>query len=182
MKKIIIIVSLIGISVFLFIKGVSFYNTSIAYEEQLSAFHTDTKNVFSKVTKTMKRKGFTLGKYSKDIISSIDASIGGRYGKDGAKSAMLWLKEHNPTMDTSLYTQLNQVIEAGYSEFADIQTRKLEIVRSYNVYLKTFPNNIFALILGFPKRDLEKMSNIVTDRNTNVSFETGEEEVTDPFK
>jgi hypothetical protein len=182
MKKIIIWVVIIGVIAMLAIKAISFYNSSIGYEEQLSAVHTDTQNVFSKATKTMTRQGFTLGKYSKDVISAINASIGGRYGEGGAKSAMLWLKEQNPTMDTTLYKQLNQVIEAGYTEFADIQTRKLEIVRAYNVHLKTFPNVVFASALGFPKRDLAKLSAIVTDKNTNQSFETGEEKMDNPFE
>jgi len=182
MNKMITIGISLAIIAMLAIKSISFYNTSIGFEEQLNAVHTDTQNVFAKATKTMKREGFTLGKYSKDVIASINASIGGRYGKGGAKGAMLWLKEQNPKMDTTLYKQLNQVIEAGYTEFADIQTRKLEIVRAYNTYLKSFPNNIFAAVLSFPKKDLEKLSAIVTDANTQQTFQTGKEDMSNPFE
>lgn len=181
MKKILKIALPLVILAMLAIKSISFYNTSIAFEEQLNVVHTDTQNVFSKATKTMTRKGYTLGKYSKDVIASINASIGGRYGKGGAKGAMLWLKENNPKMDTALYTQLNQVIESGYAEFADIQTRKLEIVRAYNTHLKTFPNNLFATVFSFPKRDLSKLSSIVTDAKTTKTFQTGEEDMSNPF-
>jgi hypothetical protein len=172
----------IGVIVLLVaIKAITFYNGAISYEAQLEAVHTDTKNVFAKATKTMKRQGFTLSKYSGDVLKAIEASISGRYGEGGAKGAMLWLKEHNPTMDTKLYEQLNRVIEAGYDEFAALQTKKLDIVRSYEVYIKTFPNVIFANVMGFPKKDLKKLSAIVTDRNTNQAFETGEEDMSNPF-
>jgi len=182
MGKIISIVITVGLVVILAIKAISFYNTSIGFEEQLSAIHTDTQNVLSKVTKTRKFQGFTVGKYSDDIVRAIDASMSGRYGETGAKGAMLWIKEQNPEIDSSIYKQLNQVIEAGYTEFTDIQTRKLDVVRAYNTYLKSFPNNAFAYVLSFPKRDLDELSKIVTDKHTTKAFETGEEEIENPFK
>lgn len=174
-NKIIAVIAIVVVIVY----GISFYNTAIDYDTRYNALHSDTKNIFSKINNTMDREGFTLEKYSDDIIKAFEVANKGRYGETGAKGAMLWLKEQNPNIDADLYKRLNQLIEANYAEFANIQTRKLELTRSYNKFLRQFPNNVYAFMLRFEVKDTD---NIVTSTKTQKAFETNVHNIENPFK
>ena len=116
--------------------------------------------------------------YRDDLKKVYDGVMAGRYGANGSKAMMQWIQEHNPNVDSSLYTKLQQIIEAGRNSFEADQKSLIDKKRVYEVHIKSFPNSLIAGVLGFPKIDLEKYG-IVTSDTTDKAFE---DKKSDPHK
>jgi hypothetical protein len=89
-----------------------------------------------------------------------------------------WLREHNPTLDASVYKKVQDIIEAGRNSFEADQKMLIDKKRAYETSLETFPHNIVAGALGFPKITLDDYG-IVTSDHTEEVFKEGK---SDPIK
>lgn len=180
-KSTIVGLVILGLGAVMVIMSITKYNTFVNLEEQLDAVHTDSKNIYSKISNNMRSQAGITDKYSKDVLKAIELSIGGRYGEGGAKQGMLWLKEQNPSMDVKMYTKLSSIVDAGYAEFADIQTRKTDVARRFKSAMRVFPGNVIAGMFGFPTKNMKEITMVVTNKATTKAFTTGEAEAIEMF-
>lgn len=146
-------------------------NSCVAFEKGIQAQYGDNMNVYDNYTKKVMEAAQIPKQYAKDLKNIYSSVIGNRYGKDGSKAMWSWIQEHNPTVDVSVYKQVQQIIESGRNEFRANQTSLLERKKNYETFIGVFPNNIIASMLRFPKIDLTKYD-IVTSDNTMKAFET----------
>ena len=176
----------IGIAVFLLtviviscgaVVGVN--NSCVRQEAEIKAQYKQNQNNYDNYFKKLKEIAQVPAMYVKDLKKVWDGVMRGRYGKDGSRATWQWLKEHNPTLDTSMYKKIQTVIEAGRVDFEQNQKMLLDKKRLYeDTYLKQFPSGFIASILGFPKMDLSTMD-IVTSEETEKVFKTKK---SDPIK
>jgi len=158
-------------AVVLVMQGIGFNNTSIKFEKDIEAQYKQNQNSYDNYFKKVQEAAQVPVRYAEDLKGIYAAVITGRYGKDGSKAAWQWIREHNPNLDPSIYRQIQQIIESGRNDFQSNQTTLLDKKRVYETYISTFPNNLFANFLGFPKIDLAKYD-IVTSTDTEKAFET----------
>lgn len=149
---------------------ISANNYGVSAEQGITAEYDNNRNVLSNYGKKVMEVSQVPEMYRDDFTKIVTASMEGRYGPNGSKAAFQWLKEMNINFDSSIYKQIQQVIEAGRNDFQSGQTRLLDKKRAYQTELDKFPRTIFMSILGFPKIDLNKY-NIVTDSRTESVFE-----------
>lgn len=166
------------IVVVLFSQGAGMYNTFVAQETGLQAQYKQNQNVYDNFLKKVKEVAQVPEMYSDDLLKVYDAAMKDRYGKDGSKAVWQFIQEHNPTVDASIYKEVQQVIESGRNEFSANQEMLLDKKKTYVATLRSFPNNIYAGFLGFPKVDLDKID-IVTSARTEKAFETKQDEAID---
>ena len=152
-------------------QGIGINNTSIKFEKDIQAQYKQNQNSYDNYFKKVQESAQIPHKYADDLKGVYTAAIQGRYGKDGSKATWQWIKEHKPNLDSSLYRQIQQVIESGRNDFQSNQTTLLDKKRVYETYIATFPNSVYAGFLGFPKIDLAKYD-IVTSGDTEKAFET----------
>lgn len=157
------------------VSAVGINNQCVGQEQGLTARYKNNKNVYDTFTKKVKEVAQVPDMYTQDLKSVITADVSGRYGKDGSKAVFQFLKEHNVSLDASLYKQVQQVIESGRNEFQVNQTELLDRKRVYETYLNTFPQSLVAKFLGFPKIDLKEID-IVTSAHTDAAFDTKKDE------
>ena len=112
--------------------------------------------------------------YRDDFTKVVQAQMQGRYGKEGSKASFQWLKEHNVQFDSTLYVQMQRMIEAGRNDFEQNQKVLIDKKRLYQKALDSMPTGIVMRFIGFPKIDLNKFG-IVTSDFSDKAFATGKE-------
>ena len=95
----------------------------------------------------------------------------GRYVAEGTRAAFNWIKEHNPTIDSSLYKKIQDIVESGRNSFEADQKMLIDKKREYDNYRLIFPNSVIAGVLGFPKINPDDYK-IVTSEETDRAFES----------
>ena len=158
--------------------AVGLNNSCVAHEANIKAQHDQNKNNYDNYFKKLMEAAQVTEMYRDDMKKIYDGVMTGRYGAEGSKAMMQWIQEHNPQLDSSLYRQLQQIIEAGRNSFEADQKALIDKKRSYELTLKSFPGSMVVGVLGFPKIDLDKYG-IVTSDATEKAFE---EKKSDPHK
>lgn len=170
----------LGIGAFVLVCGVttcgtvvSTNNSCVRQEQGLKAQYTQNQNNYDNYFKKLKEVCQVPEMYASDLKSVYQAAIQGRYGPDGSKAVFSFIKEHNPSFDASLYKQIQQVIEAGRNDFETNQKLLIDKKRVYETYLGEFPSGTFAMLLGFPKMNLDDIK-IITSVETDAAFKSGQ--------
>lgn len=154
------------------------HNKFIEQEKSIQAQYDQNKNNYDNFFKKVKEVSQVPDMYTNDLKKVYDSTMTGRYGDKGSQAVFQFIREHNPNFDSSLYKQIQQVIEAGRNDFEQNQKMLIDKKRTYETLLTKFPTNFISSILGFPKIDLNKI-NIVTSDITEQVFN---EKKSDPIK
>lgn len=178
-KGLIIGLSVLGILVF-FVIGIiatifGVNNICVQQEQTVVAQYDQNRNNYDNYFKKLKETAQVPDMYVASFKKVYDGIMKGRYGADGSKAAFQWIQENNPVFDSSIYRQIQEVIEAGRNSFEANQKSLLDKKRVYQTYLGQMPDGFFASMLGFPKIDLTKYG-IVTSEATEVIFDTKKSE------
>ena len=161
--------------------GVSYISASnygATAEAGLEAAWTNNQNILGNYTLKIKEMAQVPDMYADDLKSVLAAELSARYGSDGSKATMQWIKEHAVNFDSSLYTSLQQTMSAGRDEFTVAQTRMIDEKRQYTMNLNFFWRGFWLKLAGYPKVNLEKYKPVVAS-DTARAFETG---VAEPVK
>lgn len=167
---------LIGVAVIVVIFGVSIIGTVIGvnnqcvrHEQNILAQYKQNQNNYDNFFKKVREIAQVPDMYVADLEKVYNSAMKGRYGDKGSVAVFQWIQENNPTVDSSIYKQIQQVIEAGRNSFEANQKMLLDKKRVYELVLNEFPSNIITKVLGFPKVNLKDID-IVTSEETENTF------------
>jgi hypothetical protein len=141
-------------------------------EVAIKAKYADNENIYANGTQKVMEIAQVPGMYAADLQKVVTAAIQGRYGPNGSQATMQWIKEAGVTLDPSMYTKIQQVIEAFRNEFQQSQTALLDQCRNYETLRGTVWTGMWLSIAGYPKRDIDKMCTIVSTDKAAKTFET----------
>ena len=158
----------LGLALLLAVVGVMNYVSYANYgnrtEQALLAKVENNENIYAQGTQKIVEIAQVPAMYVDDVTKVATAAISGRYGADGSKAVFQMLKEQNPTLDSSMYTKIQQVIEAFRDEFKNNQTQMLDMKRSYKTALGNVWSGMWLSLAGYPKTDLSKFDIVTTDK------------------
>lgn len=149
---------------------------ALSFEEGIKASNKNSQIVLSTHYKTIKEMVQIPDMYTEDLQKVFKSAIESRYGDDGSKALVQFIKEHNPNFDSSLYTKIQTAIESGRKDFRDAQQKNIDMCRSYKTYQNKFINKIILGFTDYPKDDLSKECMVIQDKDSARAFETGIEE------
>jgi hypothetical protein len=169
------LVFVVGLVGLVFMSYVSAYNTANRLENQIVATFEDNKNVLAQYSNRIAEAAQIPAMQRDDLTAVVTAALDARYGEEGSKAMFQFIQEQNPTIDSTVYTQLQRMIEAGRIDFASAQTRLIDQKRVYETALGSFWQGMWMRVAGFPKINLDDYK-IVTNSHTENAFSTGTEE------
>jgi hypothetical protein len=179
--KSLVILGSVGLLAIFLIGGFFGYRTDcIRAENKLDAQYSQDKNNYDNMRKKFMETAQVNQKYSDDMKEIWSNAMSGRYGADGSKALFQFVKEHNPTLDSSIYTKLMSIIEAGRNSFEADQKQLLDIKNMYKDLLGSTRGLLYNWALGFPRCDLSKYD-IVTSSSTEEAFKTKQADEIDVF-
>jgi hypothetical protein len=150
----------------IFIMNISYQNSYERLDQDLLGHYKKIESSYEKQSRIILQQAGILNKYSTDFKNIYKGMMQGRYGKDGSKAMMQWIKEQNPSIDASIYKKLMTTVEAQKTTFDRLQAKLAAMVAESNKMMKTAPSKWFV--------DGEiKEARIVSSTATKMIVESG---------
>jgi hypothetical protein len=163
---------------FVGICGVSYisaYNTGNRLEQNIKATYENNRNILAQYGNKVAEAAQVPGMQRDDLSQVVTAALEGRYGEDGSRAVFQWIQEQNPQIDSTVYVQLQRMIEAGRNEFTTAQTKLTDQKRVYETSLGSFWQGTWLSVAGYPRIDLDEFQ-IVSTARADEAFKSGVEE------
>lgn len=170
----IIVLAVVGFIGLIAVIAISAYNEGNRFEQTIKATFANNENILAQYGQKVLEASQVTEMNRDDILKTTRAAVEGRYGAEGSKAIFQAINESNPTVDPMLYRKVQQIIEAGREEFKNNQTRLIDVKRSYETALGSFPKGMIMRFVGYPRIDLDKYRFITTDAAAGA-FQTGKE-------
>ena len=151
---------------------ISAFNYGAEAEQQIVAGYENLENIRGNYALKVAEAAKVPAMQREDLKKVVTAALSARYGADCSKATFQWIKEQNPNIDSSVYKQIQQIIEAGRDKFANAQTQFIDVKRTYQTNLNYFWRGMWLRIAGYPKIDLSKYQT-VTSADAKEAFSTG---------
>lgn len=140
-------------------------NTMVELEERLEAQYTSNKSSYDNMWKKFKEMAQVTDMQADKMKELYQGLIDGR-NKD-TKLLFKMIKEDNPKLDQSTFTNLQNEIASSRNAFNNNQKQIADIVREYNTYVKK--KFITANFWGYKVKDSNNY--ITTSDRTKDAFE-----------
>jgi len=161
---------------------ISSYFQATKLENSVFAIDESMQNTWAMSSNSLKMVGFNLEKYPKDFVKAIEANAK-RYQGDKA-SMMLWVKESQSQLSPDLYRDFSKSVEKVYYKKEAVQKNKISIVQSNRDFRNaSIKGTISKILFGFPTdKCLAIEDRIISNKKTKQTWESGNDEVENPFK
>jgi hypothetical protein len=154
---------------------ISAYNTANRMERSIVATDENNRNILAQYGNRVAEAAQVPAMQRDDLTAVVTAALEGRYGEDGSRAVFQFIQEQNPQIDSTVYVQLQRMIEAGRIEFAAAQTKLVDQKRIYETSLGSFWQGTWMSVAGYPRIDLDEYQ-IVSTARADEAFQTGIEE------
>lgn len=155
------------------VMGISFHNKEVTLRNIIVNKQTDNKSEMDAMWKIIDQNAQVTVEQKNALMDIFGSYAQDRTPKSGGSLA-LWIKEAVPNVDQTTYHQLMNTITAQREGFKFRQKELLDLKREHDNLITTFPNVIFATVLGRNKIDVV----IVTSTRTEDAFKSGKDDDT----
>lgn len=160
------------LAVILLIMGISFHNNEVTLRNLIVNKQTDNKNEMDAMWKNISQVAQVADKDRASLMELFNGYAQGRTGTGDGQAVMKWIKEAVPQIDNRTFINLQNVIVSQRDGFKFRQKEILDYKREHDNLITTFPNMVFASILGRNKIDVV----IVTSTRTEDAFKSGKDD------
>lgn len=173
-----VVVLILLISGLLLVAGVAFSGFvsartyAINQEAAIKKVFNNNKNILGTYTNKVREMAQVPSMYAADLERVMTKVMTARMGANGSQAVMQWFQEANIPFDSSLYTKLQQVIEAGNNEFQNNQTRLVEVKEDYIANQQYLWRGFWMRVAGYPSINLDDYK-VVVAADTEQAFVEG---------
>lgn len=155
---------------------VSNYNYGNRAEKVIQAEYTNMENILGQYSLKVKETAQVPDMMADDLSRVVSEAMTGRYGENGSQATFQWIKENYPgQVSPQLYTQIQQVMEAGRNKFENAQTVFIDTKRAYETNLGYLWKGAWLSLAGYPKINLDEYK-IITSGHAQKAFDSGVDE------
>ena len=147
-------------------------NSGNRFENRIKAVYSNNENILSNYTQKVQEAAQVTDMQKNDIKDVIQSALKARYGDGGAKAVFQAIHEQNPTIDSTVYRKLQEIIQVGRDEFQNNQTTLIDVKRSYSTALGEVPLGFFMRMAGYPKINLDEYK-VLVDTGVADQFKSG---------
>ncbi len=180
-NKILLIIG--GIIVSFILVLVMSYATNANYghkaETEIAAAYKHNQNILSQYNQKIGEAAQIPAMQRDDLKEIVTAAMVGRYGAEGSKGVFQWIKEQNPSVDSAVYKELQQIIVAGRNKFENGQLSLIDKKRAYETNIGYVYKGFWLRLAGYPKKTMADYK-IITLESVDETFKKGKE--TGPIK
>lgn len=179
-----LIAGLIGVVLFIgsgaYIMGAKF--AAATFETSILAQNENMKNVHSAGNNSLKMQSFALKNYSELDLKKVDALVKKYDGKP--QLLMMAVRENTQGLNPQLHRDFMDAIQKYYAKWEVAQKTKISVTQEYRTYLDaSIKGSIASGVFNYPTEKISKiMDEIIMSDETKTTFETGRDNVSDPFK
>jgi hypothetical protein len=156
----------------LFFGYIGFGNEANRFENSITAAYSKNQTVYDNGWKTVVEKARVPKEYTAQLKDIYTSTMTGRYGADGSKALLQFIKEQNPQIDASVFKEIQQSIEIFHADFNQSQVELVSRKQEYqNLYTATTSGRFYNMIAHYPHIDMSKYD-IVTSDKTQQDFDT----------
>ncbi len=135
-----------------FMGYVGWSNDANGFEADIPAQYTQMKNAYDNGWKSVVEIAQVPTMQQAAYKDVYDGVMKGRYGADGSKAMLQFIKEQNPTLDPALYTKIQQKVEIFHNEFEAAQTNIIARKQAYQRFLTaTTSGRLYNFIGHYPR-------------------------------
>jgi hypothetical protein len=153
---------------------VSYNNSAASFRADIADQQRKIEARFDTMWKTIAQSAEIKESYKNDFKEIWTDLIRGRYEK-GAGQVMAWIKEQNPTLDSTIYTKLMTLIEAERHAFEREQGKLSQLSAAETKLYTMIPSKFF--LSGEPTK-----IQIISSEKTKAIVESGKEDDIEIFK
>lgn len=180
-KTLISIVAVAAVVLFfagnIFFGFIGFQNDANRFENGIKAQYTQNRNVYDNGWKKVQEMAQVPDLATAQLKELYTSALTARYGTDGSKALLQFIKEQNPTLDATLFRKIQESIEIFRNSFEQEQKQLIAQRQSYENFLTTNTSSrVYNAVSGafgaqYPHIDLTKFD-IVTSDDTERAFDT----------
>ena len=160
---------------------IGFGNDANRFENSIIAAYSKNQTVYDNGWKTVVEKAQVPKEYTAQLKDIYTSTMTGRYGAKGSQALLQFIKEQNPTIDASVYKDIQQSIEIFHNDFNQSQVELVSRKQEYqNLYSATTAGRFYNMIAHYPHIDMSKYD-IVTSAKTQQDFDTKQAAPLDVF-
>lgn len=156
--------------------AISYNNREVDLRTQVEASQLANQAVYDRVWKTIAQQAGVADKYQ-ESFRGIYKDIMNARNPEGQGTLLKFITESNPNFDASLFSTLMTSIESNRRDFEREQKTLIDINREHSKLLRTFPSNLYMMMLGRK----EIVIQLVTSSRTDDAFKTGQDNNVDLF-
>lgn len=146
-------------------------STVIKLQTRIESQYTTNKSSYDNMWKTFKESAQVTDMQADDFKDTYEKMISGRYDND--KNLLVKaVQEQNPSLNSAVYTELQQQVEDGRAKFHNNQEKISDLVSEYNADIQNY--FVMNAICNFEK--LNPDDYIVTSEKTQNAFKTGKDD------
>lgn len=160
---------------------VSAKNYGNSAQVQIHAQYEANENQFAQYGQKVAEAVGVANIAADQMADLLTGSLEARYGGNGAQAQLLAIQEAFPGLDQGVYTQIQRIVEAGRNDFTQAQNRLVDLKRSYQDALGSFPQGMFLDMAGYPSINIgyplgtQDDYPIISTQRAQNTFETGVE-------
>jgi len=156
--------------------------TGETYEQSIFAQDESMQNTWGQMEGMMKMAGFTVKNYGETFIKTLEANAK-RYENDKG-GMMKWVQEARSQMSENAHLKFMGIVEKVYAKKEARQLSKISVVQEYRTWRKaSMKGTIGVMVFNFPSDKAKIIEDrIISTKATKKTWETGEEETTNPFE